>query len=580
MRKTFIGVIFTALFLFGHGAVAQQNVWVQIAAERSLNAAQQTVRNYAGRLDNVNGFRMSSGWYGIAIGPFTRPDADEALAQLRATGQIPGDSYIAFSNVYRQQFWPVGAATLSAAPVTVDTTTTTEPDATPAVIIPVIPASETKQEARKSERLLNREERESLQVAMKWDGYYNAAIDGAFGPGTRNAMSNWQQANNFDPTGVLTTKQRRLLVASYQDMLNSIGLEIITENTAGIELQLPLAMVEFDRYEPPFAHFKPKSNSDVQVLLISQTGDQATLRGLYDIMQTLEIVPLEGERAIGENSFTLTGSNAKITSHTFAALKNGQVKGFTLIWPTGTDRRRASVIDAMRSSFTPFADAVLPDVYGDPNAAQSVDLLAGLSIRQPDISRSGFYIDAAGTVLTTSSAIGSCERITLDDAYEVEVLAKSDDLALLRPVQSLSPIGFAQFLPHDPRLHTEISVSGYSYGGVLGAPTLTFGKLADLRGLKGETGIKRLSLATSDGDAGGPVFDVSGSVMGMLLPVDQDNAQQLPTGVSFASGTDVIVDFLAANGLTGATSQATAAIAPEDLTIAAADMTVLVSCWN
>ena len=39
--------------------------------------------------------------------------------------------------------------------------------------------------------------------------------------------------------------------------------------------------------------------SGVRVLLISQSGDQGTLFGLYDIMQTLEIVPMEGPRDRG-----------------------------------------------------------------------------------------------------------------------------------------------------------------------------------------------------------------------------------------------------------------------------------------
>ena len=37
-------------------------------------------------------------------------------------------------------------------------------------------------------------EREALQVALKWFGFYTSTIDGAFGPGTRRAMSDYQIA--------------------------------------------------------------------------------------------------------------------------------------------------------------------------------------------------------------------------------------------------------------------------------------------------------------------------------------------------------------------------------------------------
>lgn len=580
MRYFLFSVIFAAVSALAGAAVAQQTVWVQVEAKRSLAEAQARARDYAGALRDVNGFITNGGWYAIAIGPFARPEADQVLNRLSATGQIPRDSYIAFSNSYRRQFWPVGAASLTAQPVTPDPEVTTGPIETPAVL-PLIVAEETRQQARQSERALTGSERELLQSAMKSDGYYTSAIDGDFGPGTRKAMAAWQEANRYEPTGVLTSKQRRQLVDGYQAMLASIGLSSLIDSTAGIEIILPMAMIEFDRFEPPFAHFKSRDDSGVKVLLISQTGDEASLRGLYDILQTLEIVPLEGAREIGARSFTLTGANSQISTHAYAALRDGQVKGFVLIWPADADPRRDMVVETMRASFQPQADAVLPDLYGDPDAAQSLDLMAGLTIRQPDISRSGFYIDEVGSVLTTAQAVAQCDRITLDEGQTAEVVAAdaTSGLALLRPSTPLRPISYARFLPSVPRLNGEISVSGYSYEGRLGAPTLTFGRLADLRGLAGERNLKRLALATTPGDAGGPVFDGSGSVLGMLLPAQQ-GGRKLPDDVSFATDAMAIIEFLSNNGLAAAASEASGPIAPEDLTIEAANMTVLVSCWN
>ncbi len=456
-----------------------------------------------------------------------------------------------------------------------------EQTAAPLPAAPLIGAEETIAEAREGERLLSREEREQLQAALKWDGFYDSAIDGDFGPGTRNAMAAWQDANRYEATGVMTTAQRRDLVAGYREMLRSVGLARVIDAKAGIEIDLPAAMVQFDRYDPPFAHYRAKGDSGVKVLLLSQTGDQTTLAGLYDILQTLEIVPLEGPRERGRTSFTLEGANAEISSYTYAALSDGQVKGFTLIWPAGGDRRRGLVIDAMRASFTPVPDAVLPDVM-DGGTAQSLDLLAGLAIRQPDRVRSGFYVDEAGAVLTTLEAVTQCGRVTLDADYEAEVVASDAGLglALLRPREALTPIGYARFQPHQPRLKSEIAVSGYSYEGRLGAPTLTFGTLEDLRGLNGEALVARLALAATTSDAGGPVFDSTGAVMGMLLPPARPDGRVLPEDVSFAADAAAIIEFLSANGIAAAASDAVGGVAPEDLTVSAADMTVLISCWN
>ena len=56
---------------------------------------------------------------------------------------------------------------------------------------------------------------------------------------------------------------------------------------------------------------------------------------LYEIMQTLEIVPQTGPRDLGKSSFTLIGEDAFSISHTQVWLKDGAIKGFTLVWPAG-----------------------------------------------------------------------------------------------------------------------------------------------------------------------------------------------------------------------------------------------------
>ena len=577
MRQYIVWLFFAFTLAFSGAATAQQSAWVQIEAQPSLRKAQERVRAYAGVFDNVNGFSIGSGWYAIALGPYTPDGAIATLDRLRRENLIPRDSFIADGRAFRQQFWPIGANTLNSAPQVV-----TPQDQTSQVVTPPPPADETPRQARKSEARLTRDERRLLQTALQWEGYYNSAIDGAFGRGTRNAMAAYQEAMGYEATGILTTKQRQELVDNYNAVLAGIGMAPVRDEAAGIEISLPTALVEFAKYQPPFAHYNAKGDSGVRVLLISQTGDQNTLFGLYDIMQTLEIVPLEGPRERRKSSFELTGQNDKFISYTFAQLKNGMVKGFTLIWPTGDEKRRNRVLKEMKTSFTPFGDTALPDNMADPDQEQSIDLLAGLEIRKPVISRSGFYVDAGGRVLTTVNAVQNCKRITLDDTYEADLTFADDALgiALLTPRDSLSPATHANFRSTPPRLKSEIAVAGYSYEGALGAATLTFGTLADIRGLKGETELRRLAVYTQDGDVGGPVFDMSGSVLGMLLPKTQANGQRLPDNVSFALGAEAMGEVLAENGVTISASQPEGTMPPEDLTTIGTDMTVLVSCWD
>ncbi|WP_137702988.1 serine protease [Marimonas lutisalis] len=583
MRRTIFAVFITIVF-FVRPATAQDGVaWVQIEAQPSLTQAQERVRAYAGQLPDVNGFALGGGWYGIALGPYTSEDAERVLRVYRAQGEIPGDSFIAYSSSFRQQFWPIGANILAvepqeANPVQQAAVETDAPAPEPQPEPEARPVDETPAEARRSEAELNRDERMELQMMLKWAGFYDAAIDGAFGRGTRGSMAEWQDANGFERTGILTTMQRTELKRQYDAILDGLDLKMVINETAGIEMKIPTGVVAFREYNPPFAHYEATGDINAKVLMISQPGDQNTLFGLYDIMQTLEIVPEAGPRERDGDSFLLIGEAADFISHTEARLQNGEIKGFTLVWPAGDEERRTRLLGEMQKSFNRL-DGVMSPAEGADDS-QSIDLVSGLEIRRPKLSRSGFFVDDRGTVVTTAQAVRGCEKITLDGDYEAEVLASDETLgiAVLRATEALAPPSVATLRQGDPRLQSEVAVSGFSYEGVLSAPTLTFGRLSDIKGLQGETQLKRLALNALPGDAGGPVFDDGGAVFGMLLP-QEDGARKLPENVSFAADAAAIRTVLEQAGITPAGASADGPVAPEDLTDAARGMTVLVSCW-
>lgn len=581
-------------------AQAQQNqqetVWIQVAARSSLASAQQEAQSVASILPDVAGFALGGGWYGILIGPYSREDATRVLQVYRSEGQIPRDSFIAFPANLRAQFYPLGADAAQAAvpnpapseivvetpvveaPVVTPTPTATEEPVVIAEVETTLP-DETPAQARRSERLLNRDERKDLQIALRDAGFYSSAIDGAFGRGTRGSMSDWQLSKGYEPTGVLTTAQRKILLDDYNAPLISVGMRRVSDLQAGIALELPTKEVSFANYEPPFAHYDSAGDLGVRVLLISQRGDKSTLYGLYDIMQTLEIVPLDGPRERTGNSFTLEGRNGKITSFTQASLSNGEIKGFTLIWPAGDETRRARVLTAMQDSFERL-DGVLDDAAG-ADIQQDIDLLSGLEIRKPKMSRSGFFVSADGMVVTTSDVVQNCTRITLDHGYPAEILADdtSKGMAILRPTNSLAPMAVAELSAQSPRLQSEIAVSGFSYEGVLGAPSLTWGKLADVKSLDGNLDVARLTLTAQPGDAGGPVFDTSGAVLGMLQSAGTEG-RQLPAGVSFAVNAAAIRSAMDALGHAAQTQSPAGTLPNQALVNHATGMTVLVSCWE
>ena len=565
-------------------AVAQEApVFIQVEAHPTLREGEEAARRFAGRVAAVNGFSAPGGWYAVALGPFTREEAAGRLARLRAEGRIPRDSFLAVPRDFRGQFYPAGTSVLSDLAPLPPAPATAAPAPAPA---PGNAAARTESpaEARASERLLTRGERDGLQVALAWAGFYDGAIDGAFGRGTRASMAGWQRARGYEATGILTTAQRAALLEEYAAVFAGLDMRPVTDPEAGITVEMPTALVELDGRETPFARYEPTAQDGpdalVRVLLISEEGGRERLGGLYEILQTLSIVPREGPRARQGDAFEIEGTGGGIVSRTFARTDGGRIKGLTLIWPEG-DERGDRVWQRMRGSFDGGAPAVLGETFATPAAAQSVDLVAGLEIRRPALTRSGVFVDGLGTVLTTAEvAGGACGELRLDDVHPASVSWTDGTLALLSPDAPLAPQGTAAFRGDPPRIGEEIAVAGYPFGGALGRASLTFGTLADVRGLSGEEALDRYELASAEGDRGGPILDATGAVTGLLLPGPGRGDMALPEGAAFGIDASAVLRALDSRGVPVRTAAGGAPRHPEDLTALAGDMTVLVACYE
>ncbi|MDP2062291.1 MAG: serine protease [Phaeovulum sp.] len=561
--------LLVALFISGFsGSAWAEPSWVQIEAKPAEAEAMARAAAWAATFPNVGGFVLGSGWYAVALGPFSQAEAVAQAELLRREGMIPSDAFVADEARFRQRFWPASAAA----------TTTTAPAAAPNE--PGLPG-ETLAEARATEGRLSAGERMALQEALQWQGYYTSGIDGAFGPGTRASMAAWQGAIGAEQTGVLTSAQRDDLLTRSAAERAALGLADVRDEEAAISVIMPTGLVKFERYEPPFAVYGARDGSGVQVLLISQQGDQTALFTLYDIMQNFEIVPLEGARSREANRFVLSGQNAEIYSHTEVSLRGGLIKGFTLVWPAADAVRMARVLAAMQGSFTPLGNRAMDASLGEPLSIATADLLSGIDLRKPSHSRTGFYLTAAGAVLTTADAAAGCGRVTVDGAaFDTAFVDAATGIAVLTPRVALAPQAVAAFLTLSPRLETEVAVAGFPYADAISAPVLTFGRLAAMSGLGGEADLARLRLVALPGDAGGPVLDPSGAVLGVLLPADTSGTRILPDDLALARQTSALVALLTERGFAPVSASSTGAMAPEDLARLARGLAVQVSCWK
>jgi len=592
---------------------AQDNAWLQIDAQPTEAEAEESAQYYESFLPDVAGFALASGWYVIALGPYSEITAQNLLQVYRDSGQVPADSFTSYAQDYAQQFWPLGEDLLTAPeeititllpePIVVPTpepiiVPTPEPIVVPTPEAPAAPealvepeppavvsqtptpqSAQTLIEARNSESLMSRDERKQLQRALSWADVYKGDIDGQYGPMSRRAMKAWQNANTFAPTGVLTLSQRNGLLADYRFAVETIGLQTVQDMRAGISVMMPLAQLSAAQYTYPFARYAQRDGEQAGALLISQEGDRATLNSLYKIMQTLDSIPSGGERVLQRDNFVINSQNDAIISHTQARLTNGEIKGFTLVWPRSDTTSYEMILSQMQSSFTSIEGILKPS----DTALGTVDnnLLSGFEILRPKHSRSGIFVADSGLLLTTIEAVEGCSSLTIDRDFSAEVIATDPDLGLVlvTPKDPLSPIAIGRFSTLPARLGEDIIVSGYSFEGVLDTPSLTSGTVTDDKGLNGETNLLRLTLPAMAGDAGGPVLSAGGTVLGMLQEPHK-GARKLPEDVSFAVTAEALVALLERSGIWSRKSETTSPVANAARAQTARDITALVDCWG
>jgi S1-C subfamily serine protease len=324
--------------------------------------------------------------------------------------------------------------------------------------------------------------------------------------------------------------------------------------------------------------YRATDGSDLRLFLISQPGDPQALAGLYDLMQTLDVMPPDGERQLRERAFTLTGADGRRAARAEVRLAQGLIKGWLLVWPREDATRAGRIAETLDRTFEAVGTTALDPGMVPMEAGVQAGLLGGLDLRAPRLSRSGFFVAADGLVVTTAEAVAGCARVTIERDIDADVVLAdaASGLALLRPGSPVSPPAVAALQTAPDRVGTGIAVAGYPYEDDLPAPVMTFGTVAALSGLDGETGIKRLDLAARAGDAGGPVVDGTGAVLGMLLPA----AAGLPPGVAFARTADRIAAMMSGAGVTPVTAAGTGALPPEDLAAGTLAMTTIVGCWD
>jgi S1-C subfamily serine protease len=229
-------------------------------------------------------------------------------------------------------------------------------------------------------------------------------------------------------------------------------------------------------------------------------------------------------------------------------------------------------------------------------SGRDVDLALGTAATQAAPARptgpssgTGLVITKTGHVLTNFHVVDSCTslraRVPGESAIPMEVVAKDplNDLAVAKLASPLPRV--ATFRTGQPlRQGDAVVVFGFPLGDALASEgNLTTGYVSALAGVANDSRHLQISAPVQPGNSGGPLVDMSGNVIGVVVSklnalAVMKLAGDVPQNVNFAIKAGVAEGFLEANGIEYQTSPSAVPLQIPDVGERIKRFTVRIDC--
>ena len=196
---------------------------------------------------------------------------------------------------------------------------------------------------------------------------------------------------------------------------------------------------------------------------------------------------------------------------------------------------------------------------------------------------SGVVVSRNGDILTNDHVVQNCEKMRIQpQGISVKVVAKDakNDLALLRLESGFVPASKFR-TGRGIRLGDDLVAIGYPLRGILsGGPVVTTGIVNAMSGANNDTSAFQMSATVQPGSSGGPVFDSSGLLVGIVRSRLLSTVGAAPQNVNFGINLATVSGFLDAHSVDYQTSpQSAKPLSVGDITALVQKSTVQVECY-
>lgn len=226
-----------------------------------------------------------------------------------------------------------------------------------------------------------------------------------------------------------------------------------------------------------------------------------------------------------------------------------------------------------------------------PDVARPASRLGLTRPGGPAASGSGFVVTGDGYVVTNRHVVNGCRSVSVRAdsarAWRARVVAvhPRDDLAIVRADTVFDDVA-AFRIGAGIRPGDDIVAVGFPLAGLLAdEPNVTTGSVSALAGIHNDPAILQMSAPVQQGSSGGPLFDASANVVGIVVTklnarIVAEATGDLPQNVNFALKADVARGFLDEWAIQYRTAPSTTRLANADVGDVGRRVTVMVECYR
>jgi hypothetical protein len=268
-------------------------------------------------------------------------------------------------------------------------------------------------------------DRQKIQSALAWSGDFTGSLGGE--DPFLTAVKNYQKRARTRITGILTPTERANLLAAAKAHEDEYGWTVVVDPATGVRLGLPVKMVPQARDAAHGTRWS-SAHGDVQVETFRIKTPDLKLSELFDQQKKEPATRKIEYSVLHDDNFYISGMQGLKKFSVRAQLRNGEVRGFTILFDQMMETIVAPVTVAMTSAFSPFPEG------NAPFAAMAKSVEYG----------NGLVVSARGHIVTDRKLASGCQVIVAAGLGDADRIAddKEKGLALLRVYgpRKLSPL--------------------------------------------------------------------------------------------------------------------------------------------